>query len=106
VLKFGDVYESGEELPESLNEEEGIPMALNEMRQAYASSEVRELIEARRKAAHDEATRLARARRQGEEAGEAKGRAESKQEIARRMLAAGMSREVVIELTGLTANDL
>jgi len=37
-------------------------MALDAMKRAYASDEVRELIEFRKKALNDEATRMARAR--------------------------------------------
>jgi len=37
-------------------------MALDEMRRASASQDVREMIEFRRKAEHDEASRLERAR--------------------------------------------
>jgi predicted transposase/invertase (TIGR01784 family) len=74
VLKFGDFYEAGgEELPETLKKEEGIAMAVNEMRRAYADSEVRELIEARRKAEHDEATRMAWAIQQGKLEGKLEG---------------------------------
>ena len=95
VLRFGDIYDvGGSELPKSLNEEEGIAMALNEMRRAYASSEVRELMESREKAAHDEASRMERALTKG------------KLEIARRMLAAGMERETILRLTGLKDNEL
>jgi len=68
-------------------------MALNEMHRAYASTEVRELLESRRKAEHDEATRLARAHREG------------KREVARQMLAAGIDRKTILQLTGLTDND-
>ena len=63
VLKFGELYE-GEPamLPEVLRQEEGLAMALESMRKAQASDEVRELIELRLKARHDEATWLYHAR--------------------------------------------
>jgi predicted transposase/invertase (TIGR01784 family) len=88
------------------------------MQRAYGDSEVRELIEARRKAEHDEATRMAWAIQQGELKGELKGKLEGKLEgslegelkgkieIARRMLAAGMDRETILQLTGLRVDDL
>jgi len=54
ALKFGELYQEGTEpIPEVLAEEEGLEMALESMRQACASDRVRELIELRRKAAHD-----------------------------------------------------
>ena len=73
-------------------------MAVKEMRRAYASSEVRELMEARRKAEHDEASRLAHAH--------SAGKLEGKLEDARQMLAAGISRETVLQVTGLRDSDL
>jgi predicted transposase/invertase (TIGR01784 family) len=72
------------------------------MQRAYGDSEVRELIEARRKAEHDGATRMAWAIQQGELKGELKG----KLETARRMQAAGMDRKTILQLTGLRDGDL
>ncbi|MBI4860556.1 MAG: Rpn family recombination-promoting nuclease/putative transposase [Candidatus Riflebacteria bacterium] len=51
ILKFGEFYERGvRPVPETLKVEEGIEMALDAMKRAYATSEVRELIEFRMKA--------------------------------------------------------
>ena len=58
ILKFGEIYERGlEPLPEQLASEEGIIMALDAMKRAYADDEVRDMIEARLKAQSIEATR-------------------------------------------------
>ena len=107
ILKFGDTYEEGlESLPEVLSSEEGIVMALNAMQRARMSDEVREMMEIRERAAHDEATRLERAVREAEGVAEgvAEGEARGVREAARRMLAAGMDRDVVLRTLGLPAD--
>ncbi len=109
-------------------------MALDAMRKAQASYEVRELIEMRMKAQHDEATRLEDAllkgrqegrqeglgqglqqgrqegRQEGLGQGLQQGRQEGRQEAllatARRMIEAGMDRETVARLTGLGPEDV
>ncbi len=135
VLKFGELYEAGPAgVPEVLKREEGIEMALDAMRKAQASYEVRELIEMRMKAQHDEATRLEDAllkgrqegrqeglgqglqqgrqegRQEGLGQGLQQGRQEGRQEAllatARRMIEAGMDRETVARLTGLGPENL
>jgi predicted transposase/invertase (TIGR01784 family) len=99
ILKFGDLYESGLEiLPDTLKEEEGIEMALDGMRKAYASDEVREMIEMRLKAKRDEASRMQHALQTG--------RQEGRLDVARRMLAQGLEREVVMKCTGLGPDEL
>lgn len=77
--------------------EEGIEMALDSMRRARASDEVRELIEARRRAEHELATRL----EQATEEGRAAGRDAALQETARRLIAAGVDPATVVDTTGL-----
>ena len=53
-FKFSPAYEQGvEPLPPDLMEEEGIAMALDAMRRAYASDEVNLMIESRLKAQRD-----------------------------------------------------
>ena len=119
VLKFAELYETDlEAVPEALKAEEGIDMALDAMKRAYASDEVRELIEFRKKALNDEATRMARARRQGLAEGRAEGRAEGieqgkvvgkavgLQEAARKLLEQGMDRETVLRMLGLPPETL
>jgi predicted transposase/invertase (TIGR01784 family) len=62
VLKFGELYERKlEPLPASLRKEEGVTMAIDKMREARSSSEVREIIHAREKAIRDHEWRLANA---------------------------------------------
>jgi predicted transposase/invertase (TIGR01784 family) len=73
VLKFGALYPAGEKLPAELKREEGIPMALEELRKVNADREMRQLIEAREKARHDEATRFAEAELRGKVLGLAEG---------------------------------
>jgi predicted transposase YdaD len=122
VLKFGEVYEQGfAAVPEELREEEGIEMALSAMKRAYATDEIREMIEFRRKADLDESTRMNRARREGREEGLAegvekgkvegrqkgltegveKGKAEGLRAAARKLLDSGMDREAVLKMLGL-----
>jgi len=123
VLKFGELYE-GEPalLPEVLRQEEGIAMALESMRKAQASDEVRELIELRLKAQHDEATRLYYAReealqeglqkglqkglQEGRQEGLQEGRREMQRQTARQMLEAGLDWASITRFTGLVPKDL
>ena len=66
VLKFAELYGLGlEELPDSIQTEEEIVMALDAMNKAYATDEVRELIDARLKAEWDENTRVRAAVKKG-----------------------------------------
>jgi predicted transposase/invertase (TIGR01784 family) len=99
ALKFGEVFygAQGTLIPEELREEEGIEMALEAMRKASASGEVREMIEFRRKAEHDEATRLEQARNEG--------RCETLRQTAQKMRDAGVDEETIWKVTGLRAGD-
>ena len=119
VLKFGEFYESYQSpIPEELRQEEGIEMALDAMRKASASEEVREMIEFRKKGQRDEATRLERAQKQGLEMGLERGREEGREEglergrqqalkeTARRMREAGMVPEDICRITGLRLDEL
>ena len=66
VLKFSDIYVTGDQtLPENLQEEEGISMAIDSLRKACADDEVREMIRVREKARKDFATALKAAREEG-----------------------------------------
>jgi hypothetical protein len=66
VLKFGERYKDNpESLPATLKAEEEIVMAVEKMREAEGDPVVRELMEARQKALHDEATWRAESRREG-----------------------------------------
>ena len=66
ALKFSDIYVTGDQaLPENLQEEEGISMAIDSLRKACADDEVREMIRVREKARKDFATALNAAREEG-----------------------------------------
>jgi len=111
VLKFGELYARElEVLPAELKQEEGVEMAIERMRRARASDEVREMILVREMALHDEASRLLHARQEGAEEGRAEGRAEGaraeRRALARKLMASGMEREKVLELTGVQDQDL
>lgn len=107
VLKFGELYgDRLESIPEELKDEEGIVPALEQLRRASASEQVREILELRRKAEHDEATRLERAQNEGIELGVEKGRQESLRETALKMRDAGMDAETILKITGLRLEDL
>ena len=67
VLKFSDLYHT-RELPENIKDEEGIQMAIDSMRKAYARDDIRAYIEAQEKADRDRASIAAAARRRLEEA--------------------------------------
>jgi predicted transposase/invertase (TIGR01784 family) len=113
-LKFADTFATAEQsLPESLHQEDGIPMALDSMRRAYANDPIRELIEAREKAHKDELNRLHTATREGEARGLAKGLAEGlaegkarQLEAARALLASGVDAELIERTMGFTLEQL
>ncbi len=103
VLKFSELYaQPGVPLPETLQQEEGIDMAIETMRKAYARDEVRELILMRDKALRDYESGLATAHETGRE----EGREANKEEVARRMLARGAQRNFILEVTGLSEEKL
>ena len=123
VLKSGDLYESASKpLPEERQQEEGIGMAIDRLRSAWANDEFREWRESREKARMDEKNRLEYARRQGVsedlELGKQKGLELGRQqglelgkqqgllEAAKRMLAEGVDRESACRILGLAPTDL
>ena len=66
LLKFADLHEKGlEPLPEVLEKEEGIALALEAMRRAWATDEIRGKIEIRERILHDRATRMEWSSRDG-----------------------------------------
>ena len=76
-------------------------MAIDAMRKAYASDEVREMIESRMKAIRDWNTREANAIEQGLAKGLAQGLAEGKAEVARKLKEKGMDNAAILEITGV-----
>jgi len=110
ALKFAEYYGVGlEELPESIQAEEEIVMAFDAMNNAYATDDVRELIEGRLRAEWDENTRLKHALTKGEAiglakgeaVGLAKGKATTNAENARKMADRGIDAETIFEVTGI-----
>lgn len=111
MLKFGGLYETGSAaVPDILEQEEGITMALESMRKARASDEVRELIEARLKAGHDLATQVEAAENRGLERGIEQGIERGVEQgiesVARRMRDQGFDGEAILKATGLRLRDL
>ena len=107
ILKFSDVYApESNPLPEILVQEEGITMAIDSMRKAYAVDEVREMILAREKAERDYLSGIHEAREEGLEEGREQGLDQGLRQVALRMLASGLAREQIQELTGASPEDL
>jgi predicted transposase/invertase (TIGR01784 family) len=77
-------------------------MAYEALNRAYARDEVREMIEARRKAEHVEATRL----KQAHEHGKLEGKLEGMRQSAQRLLAHGMQREEIARVLGLDLDSV
>lgn len=110
-LKFADLYAGvDQELPQSLVQEDGIPMALDSMRRAYANDPIRELIEAREKAHKDELNRLHTAHREGLSEGLSQGlsqgRSEGQLQAARALKAAGVDPAIICQTLGLSVGQL
>ena len=88
--------------------------ALTATQRAYLSDEVREMLMLRDKLDHDTATRLewavreaeARGVAEGVAKGEARGRLAEKQETARRALALGLDRDLVLRALELPADTV
>ncbi|MBI3039206.1 Rpn family recombination-promoting nuclease/putative transposase [bacterium] len=103
ALKFGELYAAEDSsLPNELSSEEGIAMAIQELRKINADRELRQILEARSKEAHTRATIIADA----EERGMAKGREEERHELARKLLKRGMTIPEVCDITGLPENEI
>lgn len=99
ALKFGELHrDEPDTLPAPLKAEEEIVMAMNEMKRASSDPIVRELMEAREKAVHDEAERLAEAEEKGMEKG--------KKEDARKMKEKGFDIDTISEITGLSREEI
>jgi len=107
ILKIGETYADDiDNLPEELKEEEEIVMALQEMVRASNDEMVRQILEMRAKARHEEASRLYQAEKRGIEKGIEKGREEEKLTIARNMLKLNLSLEAISRATGLSIDKL
>ena len=84
--------------------------AVGVLKRLSADERARLLYESREKARRDELARLygarAEGRAEGKAEGRAEGKAEGKKEIAKQMLARGMDIDVVLELTGLSEEEI
>ncbi len=88
ILKFSEIYaRPGTELPQNLQQEEGISMAIETMRKAYAKDEVRELIQMREKALRDYESGLEDALEKGREEERARADAAEQERDAERQRA-------------------
>ena len=99
ILKFGELYaEDIDNLPEELKAEEEIVMALQEMVRASNDETVRQILEMRSKARHEEASRLFQAEQRGIE--------KRNIEIAKNLLKLNFPVEAISQATGLTAGEI
>jgi len=99
VLKYSVKYATiTAEIPAVLRAEEGIEMAIRAYRKTLADPDVQYMMHLREKAEHIEAGRLADARDEG--------RMEEKQEIARRLVEKGMSRDEIQNVTQLSDEEM
>ena len=81
ALKFGDHFKKESDMiPKELLSEDGIEEALNTMQYANSDAHIRDLMESRQKAIHDQASREYFAREEGIAEGIEKGKAEGKAE--------------------------
>ena len=96
ILKFGDYYRSGSELPGELKKEKGICEVIKQMSTANTDEQMRYELLAREMFLSDLATDL--------DAAEKKGIAKGKAEDAINMLQDGLTVEKVCKYTGLSAD--
>ena len=89
-----------------VSENEVIKKAHDRYESFTRSDELREIYEAREKYKRDEATRLHLAEKRGIEQGIDRGKQEGKHEDARRMLARGLDTDLIIDITGLTREEI
>jgi len=95
ALKFGEIYANDlENLPEELKEEEEIVMALHELVRASNDDMIREILEMRSKARHDEASRLYQAEMKG------------KEDVAKNLLEMDMPIEKIAKATGISVEEI
>ncbi|MBF0548506.1 MAG: Rpn family recombination-promoting nuclease/putative transposase [Candidatus Riflebacteria bacterium] len=107
ILKFGEIYGTSEvSLPGNLKEEEGIDMAVEELRKVNSVDEIRQLMEARSRARHDEAQRWEDAKDEGREEGREEGKKEALKLTAKNLLSMKLSHESISLATGLSIEEI
>jgi hypothetical protein len=98
ALKYsGEFLQADQPIPAFMQEQEGVAMAINSMRKAYAGSEVREMMLAQEKYERDQVSRLHEARLEG--------KLEGKLEGARELIKDGLALEKVAKLSGISFEE-
>ncbi|OGK07690.1 MAG: hypothetical protein A2W80_19420 [Candidatus Riflebacteria bacterium GWC2_50_8] len=85
------------ELPDYLADEEGVAMAVAQLKKINADREMRQILEAREKEAHHVATLKKIARDEGHEAGLTEGLAKGKAETTAEMYKLGLDIKLISE---------
>lgn len=110
ILKFSKKYLEDGTLPAWAKDEEGIPMAMQELGRINSDEKYRRLLEDREKSELVRRTRLAQARLDGLEEGHKEGLKEGLQKgqasLIATMLQNGATVESIIALTGLSSEEL
>jgi len=106
ILKFSEKYITMKELPDDLAEEEGVAMALTQLKKINADREMRQILEAREKEAHHLASIKKAAHDEGHEAGLAEGERKKQVEIAIKLSRQDMPVSLIAETTGLSELEL
>jgi predicted transposase/invertase (TIGR01784 family) len=115
VMKFSADYGKMEtEIPECIQNEENIVMAISELKRINANERMRVLMEAREKdkfvynlelnARFQDGIEIGK--EEGKAEGKAEGKEESRAEIAARMIRLGIDNETIIQATGLSEAEL
>jgi len=94
ILKFSEKYITMNELPDYLCEEEGVAMAVAQLKKVNADREMRQILEAREKEAHHLASIKKAAY------------AEGKADTALKMYKLGINTSLIVEATGLSELEL
>ncbi len=90
----------------AINNDPAIAKAEELLERLGSLDEVKRYYEAREMAIHDEVTRITGAKAEGRIEGEAEGILKGKLEAARKMLVKQMPEELIIEITGITGEEL
>lgn len=111
VLKFSPEYGKIDvEIPESLQDEESIAMALAEHKRINANERMRVLMESREKAEHDLALQKRAEFKKGVEVGRKEGcelgKAQGKAEVAVQMCQLGIDHDTILQVTGFSEAEL
>ncbi|MGM0600788.1 MAG: Rpn family recombination-promoting nuclease/putative transposase [Candidatus Rifleibacteriota bacterium] len=106
LLKFGELYQTLDDLPDELKKEKGISEVVDKMTHANTKENLRELIISREMFLLDMNTEKAAARKEGRQVGIEEGKQKEQEEVARKMLAKGLEFELIVEITGLSLSEI